>query len=151
GVAPVAQAGGPECKPTWVIGVGGAQITWAIPPHTGQDSSYMIGDALVGYNSIHIDEGVAELDRLFWQYRAACPGSHIKLMGHSAGAAVIHVWVSNHQQVPNASAVLFADPKRAAGPGGPGIAALRLRLPAELLGLFRGVGGADANFGAFPV
>ncbi|MFC4373355.1 cutinase family protein [Nocardia halotolerans] len=148
-VAPAtANAGGPGCPDTYTFGVGGFEINGG---GTGQTSTYIPADQPVGYNSVDITAGVNELDRLFHAYRNRCPGTHLKMLGHSGGAAVVHVWVSQHQTEPNATAILLSDPKRTAGPGGPGIAANPLAVPADLLGLFRGAAGVDANFGAFPV
>ncbi|MGY2060485.1 hypothetical protein ACW9HQ_36955, partial [Nocardia gipuzkoensis] len=69
-----------------------------------------------------------------------------KLIGHSEGAGLVHAWISAHQLTENADAVLVADPKRAAGPGGPGLAA---SLFSFLVG--EPLRGTDANFGRFPV
>ncbi len=149
----VANAGGPSCPDTFAFGVGGFQIDLeTFPPNLGQPSLYIPNtDQPVGYNSIDINDGVRELNKLFWEYRGRCPGSHIKILGHSGGAAVVHVWVSQHQDVPNATAILVSDPKRAAGPGGDGLAGNPLAGPAEFVGIFSGAAGTDADFGDFPV
>src|SRR5690606_6782659 len=75
-----ANAGGPTCAPTWTIGIGGFNINLAGIPNTGQDSMYIPSNQPVGYNSLDINAGVRELDRLFWGYRTMCPGSHIKML-----------------------------------------------------------------------
>lgn len=142
----------PGCKPTYTFGVGGFTVdTTTFPPDLGQPSLYIPSDQPVGYNSIDILDGVRELDRLFNEYRGRCQGSHIKILGHSGGAAVVHVWVSRNTHVTNATAVLAADPKRAAGPGGDGLAGNLLAAPAGWLGIFRGAAGTDSDFGDFPV
>lgn len=143
------------CKGTYAIGIGGFNNNagagfW-------QDSLYVpFTDQPVGYPSLNLDAGAAELDRLFWEHRNACGGDHIKMLGHSGGAAVLHKWVSAHKDVPNATAILVADAKRAAGPGGPGLAGWKpLGLPvgklAAMVGIFKGSQPADADFGDFPV
>ncbi|MFD3594289.1 cutinase family protein [Nocardia sp. NPDC058640] len=148
-VAPAtANAGGPTCQDTYTFGAGGFEIN---AHGTGQSSTYIPADQPVGYNSVDLVAGVAELDRLFHDYRNRCPGTHLKMLGHSGGAAVVHMWVSQHTDEPNATAILVSDPKRVAGPGSAGIAANPLAIPADWIGIFRGAAGADANFGAFPV
>nr|WP_280350357.1 cutinase family protein [Nocardia abscessus] len=126
------------------MGVGGFQIRWDGVPNFGQDSVYIPANQRVGYNSADLWSGVREVDRLFRGYRNRCPGSHIKMLGHSGGAAVLHMWVAQHKYEPNATAILIADPKRAAGPGGDGIAGNPV---AALVGLY----GTDSDFGDFPV
>jgi cutinase len=148
---PVASAN-PECKPTFTFGVGGFTVdTTQFPPDLGQPSLYIPSDQPVGYNSLDITDGVRELDRLFNAYRSRCPSSHIKILGHSGGAAVVHVWVSQNKHTTNVTAILAADPKRPAGPGGPGLAGHLLAAPADWLGFFRGASGTDADFGNVPV
>lgn len=145
--------GDPGCKPTYTFGVGGFTVdTTRFPPDLGQPSLYIQGaDQPVGYNSLDITDGVRELGRLFYEYRDRCPGSHIKILGHSGGAAVVHVWVSQNKYVGNVTAILAADPKRPAGPGGPGLAGHILAVPADWLGFFRGASGTDADFGTVSV
>ncbi|MCM6778236.1 cutinase family protein [Nocardia sp. CDC159] len=132
------------CRGSWSLGVGG--FTFGLSTGGRQDSRYMVADEHVEYNTFQPKSGVREVNRLFWAHRRACPDDHIKLIGHSEGAAVVHAWVSAHQRVANADAVLIADPKRAAGPGGPGLAATIITF---LVG--EPLVGTDANFGAFPV
>jgi cutinase len=111
----------------------------------GQDSSYLQGNQRVGYNTLDPVAGKNEINRLFWQHRNQCPRDHIKLVGHSEGAGLVHVWVTENQRVANANVVLLADPKRwAPGNGGAGIAQY---------GGFLGypLAGVDDWFGRFPV
>jgi cutinase len=133
------------CIGSWSIGIGGFTMTG--PGITGQDSGYLNVNQRVGYNSADPNSGLRELDRLIWQHRNTCPTDHLKLLGHSEGAGLIHVWVSQHQWFPNANAVLLADPKRVAGPGSAGIAGnpLAPHFPGPPLA------GVDADFGDFPV
>jgi cutinase len=137
-----------DCTGTFTLGVGGFAVSAA---GTGQDSAYIPSDQRVGYNSIDINAGAAELDRLFWLHRDACPADHIKIIGHSGGAAVAHVWVSRNKYEQNANAILLADPKRAAGPGGDGLAGNPFAGALGLVGVFSGAAGTDADFGSFPV
>lgn len=149
---PGAASADPGCKPTYTFGVGGFTIdTTKFPPDLGQPSLYIPSDQPVGYNSIDILDGVRELDRLFHEYRSRCAGSHIKILGHSGGAAVAHVWVSRNPNASNVTVILASDPKRAAGPGGDGLAGNPLAMPANWIGIFRGAAGTDANFGSVPV
>lgn len=142
----------PGCKPTYTFGVGGFTVdTTTFPPDLGQPSLYIPSDQPVGYNSIDILDGVRELDRLFNEYRGRCQGSHIKILGHSGGAAVVHVWVSRNKHATNITAILAADPKRPAGPGGPGLAGHLLAAPLDWIGFFRGASGTDADYGTVPV
>lgn len=126
------------CVGSWSIGIGGL----AIPPH--QDSGYMGTNHRVVYNSWDANEGLGRLNADIWHHRNVCPDDHIEVVAHSGGAAIAHAWVSANQDFPNANAVLIADPKKAAGPGGNGMSAL---------GGFLGypLAGTDANFGSFPV
>lgn len=150
--SPVASASA-DCKPTYTFGVGGFQIDLeTFPPSLGQPSLYIQGaDQPVGYNSIDINDGAREIERLFREYRSRCPGSHIKILGHSGGAAAAHVWVSRHPDEENVTVILVADPKRPPGPGNGGIAGHFLAVPANLLGLFAGAAGTDSNYGRVPV
>ncbi len=124
------------CLGTWTIGMGGLNDnTSSVFPHVNQR---------VGYNSWDPVSGIRELNRLVYQHRSQCGGDHIKLIGHSEGAALVHVWVTEHQNFPNANAILLSDPKRVAGPGNAGLSSL---------GGFLGypLAGVDNWFGAFPV
>lgn len=131
------QAQASPCTGTWSIVVGG---------FTGgaQDSSQLTGNQRVGYNTLDPISGKNEINRLFWQHRNQCPKDHIKLVGHSEGAALVHSWVTSNQGAKNANAVLLADPKRwAPGKGEGGVAQY---------GGFLGypLAGVDDWFGAFP-
>ncbi|WP_157186551.1 cutinase family protein [Nocardia jiangxiensis] len=136
------------CTGVWSIGVGGLRVNFGWPlAFTAEDSDYLQVDQRVGYNSIDLPAGVHELNRLVDDHRAQCPADHILLLGHSGGAAVVHVWVSEHKSASNLNAVLLADPKRVAGPGGPGFMAVA---PMEWLP-YPDYSGADADFGSVPV
>jgi cutinase len=109
-----------SCDGTYTIGVGGMNDT---------TSSIFTGNITqrVGYsaalNSQSARQGVDELNRLIRDQRNICPDQHVKAVGFSEGAAVTHIWVTeNWQTIDNVNAVLIADPKRAPGPGGPGLA-----------------------------
>lgn len=137
--APAASAD--PCNGDWSIGVGGFQIDGNL--NTGQTSSYFNADQPVGYNSADPAGGVAEINRLYWEHRKACPADHIKIVGHSEGAALVHAWVSKNKDAKNTSAVLISDPKRAAGPGGPGMSV-------EIGFLGWPIAGNDSDFGSVP-
>ncbi|MEU4709493.1 cutinase family protein [Nocardia salmonicida] len=135
------------------MGVGGFQIgtdAFGIP-NFAQTSSYVPSDQPVGYNSLSINAGAAEIDRLYHQHRAECPADTVQIVGHSGGAAAAHVWVSAHKYEDNVSVVLLSDPKRAAGPGGSGLAGHPLAGPAAFVGIFAGAAGTDSDFGTVPV
>lgn len=134
----VSNASASVCRSVWSIGIAGLN---------DNTSAIFVGNVSqpVGYNSLDPVSGLREIDRLFWKHHNACPGDHITLIGHSEGAALVHVWVTQHQRVVNVNAVLLADPKRLVpGQGGPGLASL---------GGFLGypLNGVDNNFGPFPV
>lgn len=134
------------CSGEWTIGVGG--FTLSGPGVTGETSAYINADQPVGYNSADPNSGLNELNRLFWQHRNDCPADHIRIVGHSEGAGIVHAWVSANQGVDNANAVLLADPKRQADPGtgGDGLSST----PGNgLIGY--PLSGVDNNFGGFPV
>lgn len=127
------------CLGTWSIGIGGLNDNTSATFGGGRVNQQ------VGYNSLDPVSGRNEINRLFFLHRSQCPNDHIKLIGHSEGAALVHVWVTEHQGVKNANAVLLADPKRyAPGYGGNGWAAY---------GGFLGypLAGVDNWFGSFPV
>lgn len=143
--APAAQAAAP-CVGVWNVGVGGFVVT--ATQGSWQSSTYIRANQHVGYHSTDPASGLRELDRLVFEHRSQCPGDHIKIVGHSMGAAIVHQWVAEHQWFPRANAVLLADPKRLADPwnGPSGLANNPLNF---VVGYpLRGV---DANFGAFPV
>lgn len=103
------------CRGTWDVVVGGL--------NNNNSEGFINADQRVGYNSYDTRSGVNELNRLVRDHRRACPGDWIKIVGHSGGAAVAHVWVTeNGGGFGRVNAVLLADPKRPAGPGGPGFA-----------------------------
>lgn len=135
-----AEAKADPCVGSWSIGIGGQGDNLSM-------GFWGLVNQPVGYNSWDPITGLWEVDKLFWQHRNACPGDHIELIGHSQGAAIVHQWVSEHQWVDNANAVLLADSKRwYPGLGGPG-----LSYHAGLLGY--PVAGVDdwVNYGPFPV
>lgn len=142
----LASAHADDCTGSWSIVAGGFQagIGFNYLPSFWQDSYYLVGNAHVGYSSNDPASGVNEINNLFWDHRNQCPDDHIKIMGHSEGAGIVHAWVTDNQGVDNASAILLADPKRAAGPGGPGLSSV---------GGFLGwpLAGTDDYFGGFPV
>lgn len=140
--APVAIAD--SCVDSWSIVVGGAKVSWTTG--TWEDSSYLAGDQRVGYETLNPFGGLVELDRLINEHRNECPDDHIKLLGHSEGAGIIHAWVTAHNGYGNISAVLLADPKRIAGPGGPGLSSSHF---APLIGY--PLAGVDDWFGDIPV
>lgn len=124
----------------WDVVVGGFVFSG------GQDSRGFVGyDQPVGYNSYDTQGGVNELNRLIRQHRAACPGDWISMTGHSGGAAVVHAWIEQNGNIGNINAVLLADPKRAAGPGGPGFA--QTDWPFNTIPT---LAGANANFRGVP-
>lgn len=137
-IAAPAQAA-PPCVGTWTIGIGGLG--------NNDSSVFPTVNQRVGYNSVDTRSGVNELNRLIRDHRNACPGDFIKAIGHSGGAAALHVWVSeNGGGFGRISVVLLADPKRAAGPGGPGFA--QTDFPFNVLPT---LAGSDANFRGVPV
>ena len=104
-----------DCTGTWSVGVGG----FTLGP---QDSAYIQGvNQRVGYAGWDAQAGLNELGRLVFAHRDACPGDHIKIVGHSQGAGIVHVFAQRNPGFGNANAVLLADPKRPAGPEGPGM------------------------------
>jgi cutinase len=144
---PPAHATAP-CEGIYSIAVGGTGSR----PDTEHDRFYNVVQH-VGYpsdipNGGAVVAGVAELDRLIREQRAACPGQHVKAMGYSLGAAVVHVWLTERGDATgNVNAILIADPKREALPGtgangstGP-------------FGPFVGapLAGTDSFFGSVPV
>ncbi|MCA1839737.1 MAG: cutinase [Actinobacteria bacterium] len=144
----IPEAHGDDCVGSWSMVVGGFQagLGYDLLPSAAQDSWYMTGNQRVGYNSIDPVSGINEVDRLYWQHRDSCPGDHIKLVGHSMGAAIVHAWVTAHPDAVDTNAVLLADPKRVAGPGDSGLSGDPL---AGVLGY--PLAGVDDQFGNVPV
>ncbi|MGI5224605.1 cutinase family protein [Actinoallomurus sp. CA-142502] len=141
--APAAQAA--SCEGTYTIVVGG----------TGDLNSTIYSGNIsqrVGYPAVPVGaadrQGVNELNRLIRDQRGQCPGQHVKAVGYSLGAAVVHTWVTeNWQTIGNVNAILLADPKRPAGPGSAGAAAH----PAVAPVVGAPLAGADDYFGDIPV
>jgi cutinase len=134
------EADGSPCTGSWSIVMGGLNGGgW-------QDSAYMHGNARVGYNSHDPRHGVDQLNGLFWEHRNSCPSDHIKLVGHSEGGALVHTWATENPGHENVNIVALADPKRPAGPGGPGIASH------PFSGVFPGfpLAGVDNFYGGYP-
>lgn len=136
-ITPTPASAAAPCVGTWTIGIGGL----------GDNQSRVFAPYVhqrVGYQSYVTRSGVDELNRLIRTHRAQCPGDHIKAIGYSGGAAALHIWVTENY-LPNLNAILLSDPKRPAGPGGPGFAALEAWLVGYPLA------GVDAYYGATPV
>lgn len=142
--APAAQAA--DCGGTYTIVVGGTGDNDSNAPYWQGNISQRVGYPAqpIGYNA---RQGVNELNRLIRDHRNVCPDQHVKAVGFSLGAAVVHTWVTeNWQTIDNVNAVLIADPKRAAGPGSAGAAAHPLVAPVVGAPL----AGADNFFGDIP-
>ncbi|MFD4196426.1 cutinase family protein [Amycolatopsis thermoflava] len=108
---------------TSTIDVGGTGDNDSDDPYWQGDISQRVGYPAIPV-AINARQGVDELNRLIRDQRNACPGQHVKAVGFSLGAAVVHTWVTeNWPTIDNVNAVLIADPKRAAGPGNAGAAA----------------------------
>lgn len=144
GIALPITANATACSGDWSVVIGGLQL--GLLTGSAQDSSILIGDQRVGYNSLDPNGGLRELDRLIRNHRASCPGDHIKIMGHSEGAAITHAWVTAHNGYGNVNAVLLADAKRVAGPGWGGLSSIP---GAFLIGY--PLAGVDDFFGDIPV
>jgi cutinase len=145
---PAAQAAPADaaCAGTYTILVGGTG-------DKDSNAAYWSGHVSqrVGYPAVPTGptarQGVNELNRLVRDQRVRCPGQHVKAVGYSLGAAVVHTWVTeNWQTFGNVNAILIADPKRAAGPGSAGAAAH----PAVAPVVGPPLAGADAYFGNVP-
>lgn len=127
---------------TWTIVVGG---------FNDPDGKVFTGDvdAVVHYSAAltgaSTREGVNELNRMIQEHRATHPGDHIKIVGYSQGAAVVHTWTSENQGMQNVNSVLIADPKRDAGPGAAGISGQPIT---QVVGA--PTAGADRDFGNIP-
>lgn len=137
-VPSVAQADTPinACVGTWSVVVGGL--------NNNDSVGFPNANQRVGYFSYDTRAGVNELNRLARDHRRACPGDHVKAVGHSGGAAVVHVWAAENGPTfgGNVNVVLIADPKRPAGPGGPGFA--QTDWPFNTM---PPLAGADGNYG----
>lgn len=134
---PVASAD-TACKSTWTIGIGGLG--------NNDSSAFPTVDQRVNYNSFSTRDGADQLNKLIRAHRDACPNDHIKAIGHSGGAAALHVWASeNGATMDNTNVILLADPKRPAGPDGPGFAAKDFPF-----NVIQPLAGADANYGGLP-
>lgn len=144
-LAPVASA--QPCAPTTTVAVGGVIIATGGPNliTTWNSSRNIPADAHVGYNTLDPASGIRELNRIVDGVRSVCPGTHLKILGHSMGAVVVHVWAQTRRGFPNANLILLADPKRAPGPGRGGLAGIP---PAQILGW--PIAGADDDFGGIP-
>src|SRR5437762_9214969 len=72
---------------TWTIGVGGFG--------NGDSSVFPTVNQRVGYSAglsaQDVRNGVNELNRLVRDHHTRYPADHIKIIGHSEGAAVVHV------------------------------------------------------------
>ena len=140
-LVPSGTAGAATCDGNWTVGVGGfgdgGSTIWQNVDHRVQYSAQLSGRSA--------QEGVDNLQAAAVAHRQACPSDHVQAFGFSEGAAVVHSWVSQ-KQFPNSSAVLIGDPKRPAGPGGPGFASLGF-----LVGLGAPLTGVDGNYGNVPV
>ncbi|GHF19402.1 hypothetical protein GCM10017786_61550 [Amycolatopsis deserti] len=142
--SPVAQAA--PCEGTYTIVVGGTGDNDSDDPYWQGGVSQRVGYPAIpiGFNA---RQGVNELNRLIRDQRNVCPGQHVKAVGFSLGAAVVHTWVTeNWPTIDDVNAVLIADPKRAAGPGNAGAAAHPLVAPVVGAPL----AGADDFFGDIP-
>ncbi|MFC4493263.1 cutinase family protein [Streptomyces ovatisporus] len=134
---------------TWTIAVGGAGDQQA---RVFTDANAAAVDQPVGYSAalfgLSTRQGVDELNRLVREHRAANPDQHIKVIGYSQGAAVVHTWTSeNAGTIDNVNSVLIADPKRLGGPG-----TGTDGLSGQPLGQIAGppTSGVDQNFGNIP-
>lgn len=136
----VGTASASPCVGKYDVVVGGFVFTG------GQDSRGFIGyDQPVGYNSYDTQGGANELNRLIREHRGHCPGDHVSITAHSGGAAVANVWALQQGNIGNVNMVLLADPKRVAGPGGPGFAATDWPFNS-----IAPLGGANGNFRGIP-
>ncbi|RAJ67192.1 hypothetical protein K378_02558 [Streptomyces sp. Amel2xB2] len=151
--APPPQAPGQEAPvssgDTWTIVVGGFGDTegtvFTNANAEGVDAVVKYSAALTGAST---REGVDELNRMIREHRAANPGQHIKVVGYSQGAAVVHTWTAeNAGTIDNVNSVLIADPKRQGGPG-TGTDGLSGQWYAGVVGT--PTAGSDQNFGTIP-
>lgn len=125
----------------WTVGVGGLAV--GFQNGTWQDSGYINANERIQYNSADPNMGLNSLRYVMSVHRDVCPGDHIKVVGHSEGAAIVHQWVIENSWFPNANAVLLADPKMHEWPGGDGFSR-------ELWWAGYPMAGNDDWFGAFP-
>ncbi|MGV9663908.1 cutinase family protein [Nocardia niigatensis] len=104
------------CTSDWAIGIGGSgdNTPSVFAPYVDQSVGYNSADPMSAYN---------QLDQLFRSHRNECPRDHIRLIGHSEGAGILHAWITAHQNAGNTNAILLSDPKRAPGPGSAGLSA----------------------------
>jgi hypothetical protein len=125
------------CVGTWDIVVGGL--------NNNDSQGFLNADQRVGYNSYDTRSGVNEINRLMRDHARACPGDRQHLVAYSGGAAAANVWARENGKDfhGKASVVLLGDPKRVAGPGGPGFAATDMSWVPTL-------GGANNDFGGLP-
>lgn len=143
--APAAQAA--PCEGTYTIVVGGTGDNDSSAGYWQGNISQRVGYPAqpIGHNA---RQGVNELNRLIRDQRNMCPGQHVKAVGFSLGAAVVHTWVTeNWGTIDNVNAVLIADPKRAPGPGSGGSAGD----PAVATVVGAPLAGTDNFFGDIPV
>lgn len=141
---PTTAATAASCDGSTSVGVGGLKLsTYA---GSWEDSTYVNADQLVAYDSLSPMSGLRRLDRVYRSIRAACPADHIKIVGHSEGAAITHAWITAHPSAENLSAVLLSDPKRPPGPGSAGLAGNPF---SPLIGY--PLAGVDSFYGAVPV
>lgn len=129
-----------SCAPTWNVVVGGLSVSFS---GTWETSRYLVGNEYVEYDSANPLMGLDRLRYVMAVHRAVCPGDHIKVVGHSEGAGIVHQWVEENQGFPNANAVLLADTKMHEWPGGDGMSR-------ELWWMGYPMAGNDDWFGNFP-
>jgi cutinase len=128
---------------TWTIVVGGFNDPNGTVFKGGVDEVIQYSAQLSGVSA---REGVDKLNAAVRAHQAANPGQHIKVIGYSEGAAVVHTWASeNSGTVDNVNTVLISDPKRQ---GGPGTAGLSGHPVAGVVGA--PLSGSDSNFGDIP-
>lgn len=134
---------------THTIVVGGfndpqASVFYRANPE-GVDQHVSYSAALFGLST---REGVNKLNEMVRAHRAANPGQHVKVVGYSQGAAVVHTWTAENQgTIDNVNSVLIADPKRQGGPTS-GADGLSGHPVAQLAG--PPTSGVDQNFGSIP-
>lgn len=135
-VLPAATAA-PPCVGVWTIGVGGLVVG-------PQDSGYFNVQQPVGYAGLDAQAGLNELHRLVYDHRAACPGDFVKVIGHSQGAGIVHVFAQRNPGLAGvASAILLADPKRQGPPEGDGMSN-------GVIPQWHVLYGVDRNYGGWP-
>lgn len=132
------------CPTVHSIAVGGIEITFH-PFSDYDDSLYIRADEHIGWHTLDPEQGITLLNAAVVANRVFCHTTHLRIIGHSMGAAIVHLWAQRHPGYPNTNLVLLADPKRAPGPGAGGLAGIPA---ANLLG--PPIAGVDANFGGIP-